>query len=322
MTEIINRASDGRALYHAAWEVAGRVFYDAERLKDWAAWEHKFDHLIDSEETARRYVGEMLASLNDSYTRLLDEVEVVEREQERTSQESNVLVKRVRGNIGYIRIFSFTQRNIFEQLQEAAASIADCAGYIVDLRDNGGGNMDATANCCELFVEEGGVCSIEYRLADGRLKRRDVGFNSEAFLVIQNITGEAEEVEAFMRRPCITAGKPVAVLINGGTASAAEVFAAAIIENGREAGLVVAIGEESHGKGIAQIEQRVLDKLSFKISNMRFFSPSGIWFGDARQTICNAIKPDIEVRDADGDGFHPVLEAAMNWLGARLAPAA
>jgi long-chain acyl-CoA synthetase len=65
-----------------------------------------------------------------------------------------------------------------------------------------------------------------------------------------------------------------------------------------------------------------MDKLSFKISNMRFFSPSEIWFGDARQTICNAIKPDIEVRDADGDGFHPVLEAAMNWLGARLAPAA
>lgn len=318
-TNITSASLKGRELYHTAWAVVGQRFYDVERLRDWASWEHKFDELIDGEEAARRYIGEMLASLHDSYTRLLEPVEVVEREEARTdTEESNVLVKRVMGNIGYVRIFSFSQRNIVEQVADAMATIADCDGFIVDLRDNGGGLLNQMANCCELFVATGGVVSIEYRLKDGRLKRRDIGFNSEAFIVVQNITGEAEEVDLYQRRTCVTTGKPVAVLINGGTASAAESLAAAILENGRESGLAVAIGEETHGKGIGQDEVEISETLSIKVSDMRFFSPSGIWFGDARQTTCNAIRPDIKVQDIEEPGVHPVLEVARDWLRARV----
>lgn len=319
MTTHESASAAGRALYHEVWRIVGERFFDVERLKDWASWEHRFDALIDSEETAKRYIDQMVAVLNDRYSKVLKPVEVVAREEERESTDSVVFSKRFPNNIGYIRILTFSLENIVEQVAAAVAEIADCDAFIVDLRDNSGGLIDNTANCCEFFVTAGAVCTIEWRMPDGRVKKRTCGFVEEAFLNITNVEGEEEVVDGYKRHASVTKGKPVVVLINGGTASSAELMAAAIVESDKESGLAIAIGTQTYGKGIAQGEIDVLGKLRLKLSYARFLSPADVWLGDAGQTVANGVKPDIEVSD-DVDTNAP-LAAAYEHLKSKLASA-
>src|SRR5262245_1881346 len=69
-----------RELYHKAWLDVGKLFFYEDRLKDWSAWEHRFDDDIVDRHTARHYTIEMLSSLGDDYTRLLPDHEAQERE--------------------------------------------------------------------------------------------------------------------------------------------------------------------------------------------------------------------------------------------------
>lgn len=336
MSATTSAPAAGRALYHAAWEMVGRKFFDVSRLTNWADWEHKFDSEIDSEETALRFISQMVASLGDSYTHVVgaalsnavpasvataDATETTTASAVPASQ-SDVLTRKLKGNVGYIRIFSFEQPDIVEQVTEGAAAIADCDAFIIDLRDNNGGEVNGACNCSEFFIEQGPIGSIARRLPDGRMWHRDVGLVDEAIVFITKVTGEEDRVEGFLRRKPITAGKPVVVLINEGTASSAEMVAAAIVESDKESGLVTCMGEPSFGKGIAQGKVSVMDKVVIQVTMAHFMSPSDVWFGDAQQTVRNPVMPDIHVSSKTEAGPNAQLEAAFKHLQSRLAPAA
>lgn len=328
MTATKSASESGRALYQAAWEMIGRKFFDTDRLSNWAEWERKFDEQIVSEESALDCISQMLASLGDTYTRLVetaDATPVQEKESSFSSNESaepiavkgDVLARKLPNNIGYIRIFSFESPDIIEQVTDGTAAIADCDALIVDLRDNGGGAVDAACSCCEFFVIRGPVGSITRRLSDGRIWHRDVALFDEGTLFVTKVTGEEERMEGFMRRQPITAGKPVVVLINEGTASSAEMMAAAIVESDRSSGLVTCIGEPSFGKGIAQAQVLVMDKIIIQVTMARFMSPTDVWFGDAQQSIRNPVVPQLFVSGNTDAGPNAQLDAAFKWLMAR-----
>lgn len=65
----------GVALYHSVWENTKQTFVFTDRLKDWSAWEHKYDDKIKSKADGIKYAKEMVDSLKDPYTRVLDEKE-------------------------------------------------------------------------------------------------------------------------------------------------------------------------------------------------------------------------------------------------------
>ena len=71
-------------LYHCTWETASKLAYTIKNLKDWKAWEHKFDKQIKSDEDAIKFANEMLAALGDQYAILLSPAQV-KAEQERAS---------------------------------------------------------------------------------------------------------------------------------------------------------------------------------------------------------------------------------------------
>lgn len=328
MTATQNAPLEGRALYHAAWEMVGRKFFDIERLGNWEEWEHKFDERIVSETTARDCISIMLASLGDTYTRLVevDDTRPVQEDvssgssnesEEPTAVKRDVLSRKLPNNIGYIRIFSFESPDVIDQVTEGAAAIAECDAFIVDLRDNGGGAVDAACSCCEFFVTKGPVGSITRRLSDGRMWHRDVALFDEGTMFVTRVTGEEERVEGFMRRQPVTAGKPVVVLINEGTASSAEMVAAAIVESDRNSGLVICIGEPSFGKGIAQAQVMVTDKVIIQVTMARFMSPTDVWFGDAQQSVRNPVAPQLFVSGNTDAGPNAQLDAAFKWLMAR-----
>lgn len=316
-TQMESASLAGRQLYHAIWQNVANLFYDADRLaeKDWASKEHAYDERIVDDQSALAFAAEALKTLGDKYTRLVPCEEYVEHAKERDDPEDNSVFSMVMPeNIGYIRIMSFSQANVVEQTARAAEDIKSCDAFIVDVRNNGGGLIDDTANCLEMFVSSGTITAIERRTKSG-IKRRVIGFREDAYIILETEDGVDKEPDLYMRRAPILAGKPTVLLFNDHTASSAELFASAILENGKESGLCVAIGKKTAGKGIAQSTLDVLDgRANVKITFARFFSATLEWLGDHGQKVANGVTPD-RIFDDRGEEKASISEAFQHLKG-------
>ncbi len=163
--------------------------------------------------------------------------------------------------IGYIRISDFgvktakDLRNALEKLEKKKVM-----GYVVDVRNNPGGYLTAAIEVSDAFLDSGEIVSTRGKRAD--------------------------DIERTHATPGDLAnGKPVVVLINHGSASASEIVAGAIQDNGR--GLVM--GSQSFGKGSVQQQKPLGDGTAIHITIARYYTPSG------RSIQNEGITPDIEV---------------------------
>jgi carboxyl-terminal processing protease len=170
------------------------------------------------------------------------------------------------GDIGYIRISSFNEQTT-DGLKKAIADIAKeipqdkLAGYVVDLRNNPGGLLDQAVSVSSAFMARGEVVSTRGRTP--------------------------EETQRFTARGGdLTKGKPLVVLINGGSASASEIVAGALHDHKR----ATLIGTRSFGKGSVQtIIPLGTGNGALALTTARYFTPSG----HSIQAL--GVKPDIEV---------------------------
>jgi carboxyl-terminal processing protease len=170
------------------------------------------------------------------------------------------------GDIGYIRITTFNEQTT-DGLKKAIADIsrqippAKLAGYVIDLRNNPGGLLDQAVSVSSAFMARGEVVSTRGR--------------------------SAEETQRFTARAGdLTRGKPLVVLINGGSASASEIVAGALHDHKR----ATLIGTRSFGKGSVQtIIPLGPGKGSLALTTARYFTPSG------RSIQAKGITPDLEV---------------------------
>ena len=149
------------------------------------------------------------------------------------------------GKIGYIRISRFDS-DVTLDLDQALLGFALEAldGMILDLRNNPGGLLPSAISVSSRFVDEGVVALIKGRIA-GDQKYWSTGN------LVPNL--------------------PLVVLINGGTASAAEIVAGAI----RDHGMGILIGERSFGKGVIQRMMEFPDGSALRITSGEFFTPLG-----------------------------------------------
>jgi carboxyl-terminal processing protease len=170
------------------------------------------------------------------------------------------------GDIGYIRITRFNEQTT-DGLKKALANItreipADkLAGYVIDLRNNPGGLLDQAVSVSSAFMNRGEVVSTRGRTA--------------------------EETQRFSARGGdITKGKPLVVLINGGSASASEIVAGALRDHKR----ATLIGTRTFGKGSVQtIIPLGQGNGALALTTARYFTPSG------RSIQAQGIAPDVEV---------------------------
>ena len=182
-----------------------------------------------------------------------------------------IRVKSVRSHaegddVGYIRITQFNEQTT-DGLKQAINDLngqlgADkIKGYIVDLRNNPGGLLDQAISVSDTFLDKGEIVSTRGR--------------------------NPEETQRFNARPGdMTHGKPVIVLINGGSASASEIVAGALQDHKR----ATLIGTRSFGKGSVQtIIPLGAGNGALRLTTARYYTPSG------RSIQAQGIKPDIEV---------------------------
>lgn len=148
------------------------------------------------------------------------------------------------GNIGYVMVFDFLGDAVegFAQALESFKA-AGVTGMIIDLRNNGGGLLDASVAMADMILPEGTVVSM-----------RDKYGNEEVF----KIDGEYYDV-------------PMAVLVNEYSASASEILAGAI----RDTGEGTLVGMTTFGKGVVQSVVDFPDGSGLKVTTARYFTPSG-----------------------------------------------
>ena len=164
------------------------------------------------------------------------------------------------GKLGYIKINQFNQKTN-EDVEAAIKQLMTkkAQGFIMDLRNNPGGLLDACVKVTSQFVDTGLVVSM---------KGRFPGANEELYA----IPGRANKL-------------PLVVLINEGSASASEIFSGAIKDHKR--GTI--IGKKSFGKGSVQTLFNLPDKSGIYITIARYFTPSGYMMDK------KGLNPDIVV---------------------------
>jgi carboxyl-terminal processing protease len=177
-------------------------------------------------------------------------------------------------DVGYVRIESFTERTgdevvaALEQLLEAGVS-----SLILDLRGNAGGLLDPAVATASQFLRDGVVLIEQGR--DGVEKSFPV-----------QPGGLATDL-------------PLAVLVDGGTASAAEIVAGALQDTGR----APLIGESTFGKGAVQLIYELSDGSSLHVT-------SAVWLTPGRHQIeGQGLAPDVEVAPGDGPEDEPLARA-------------
>ncbi|MBU6457049.1 MAG: S41 family peptidase [Bradyrhizobium sp.] len=178
------------------------------------------------------------------------------------------------GDIGYIRISSFNEQTT-EGLHNAIGDIVKqipqdkLAGYVLDLRNNPGGLLDQAVSVVSTFLARGEVVSTRGRTPEET----------------QRYTAKGGDM---------TKGKPLVVLINGGSASASEIVAGALHDHKR----ATLIGTRSFGKGSVQtIIPLGASNGALALTTARYFTPSG------HSIQAQGISPDIEILQDVPDEF-------------------
>ncbi|MBQ7633650.1 MAG: S41 family peptidase [Alphaproteobacteria bacterium] len=170
-------------------------------------------------------------------------------------------------DILYIRISSFSEdidEDISKAIKNAQKELKNkLSGIVIDVRNNPGGLLDQAVKVSDLFLEQGEIVSTRSR-------------NEEDTIKYSATSGD------------IARGLPIVVMINEGSASAAEILSGALQDHHR----AVILGEKSFGKGSVQTVIPLRNNAAMRITTARYYTPSG------RSIQAKGIEPDVNVKQA------------------------
>lgn len=181
------------------------------------------------------------------------------------------------GDLGYIKIASF-ESSTYEDFRAALDSMEKkkVKGFIIDLRDNGGGLVETAVDTADDLLGKGNITYLQDR------------------------AGKKEYIDSDSRKTDL----PYVILVNGNTASASEIVTAAVQDN--EGGKIV--GTKTFGKGIVQSTDTLEDGSALEITVLQYFSPDG------HAIHKKGIKPDYVVKDDPKTDVDEQLEKAKGLL--------
>jgi carboxyl-terminal processing protease len=221
----------------------------------------------------------------------------------RLIQSQSVREPIMKDGIVHIGVKTFAQEDTSDELKAAIEKFPDAKGYVIDLRHNTGGLVQEALKSLSLFMSEGKLMTERQRLdqRESGLGEGEIAYSNKDFTLTKN---RIEVSKTFGNVPGYTGmggnikrhkdlvDKPVVILTDEMTASASEIFAAAMKDH-NEATL---IGTKTFGKGIGQdVYQGLPEGSGVAVTTMRIFSPNKNWVGDGANERYG-IKPDVEVK--------------------------
>lgn len=190
--------------------------------------------------------------------------------------------------LGYVRISQFndTTAGDLAKVVNGLRRSSSLTGLVIDLRNNPGGLLNAAVDVADAFLAEGVIVATDGRLADSERTYE---------------AGPGDLID----------GRPLAVLINSGSASASEIVAAALQDHDR----ATVLGTRSYGKGSVQSVMYIRSQRAIKLTTARYLTPSG------HSLQSNGVVPDVAVPKLDGesgpDYDERLIAAAIAALGDR-----
>ena len=187
---------------------------------------------------------------------------------------SSVRTRLLEPGMGYLRISTFSTltgkalNDEFNKLNKLADG--KLRGLVLDLRNNPGGVLNAAVSVSDAFLDKGGIVSIKGRVPDS---------NREYNATPGDLMG----------------GKPIVVLVNGGSASASEIVAGALQDHKR----ALLVGTKTFGKGSVQTILPLQNDSAIKLTTARYYTPSG------RSIQAHGIDPDITIRPVKVSKLEP-----------------
>jgi carboxyl-terminal processing protease len=165
-------------------------------------------------------------------------------------------------NVGYIRLVQFSQPAI-EEMRAAVRALEqkDIKGYVLDLRSNPGGLLNASIDIARMFIDKGGIVST--------------------------VTRKGEPDKQMADNSALTQ-KPMVVLVDGGSASASEILSGALQDNGRSK----IIGTKTFGKGLVQAVLPIRsdnEQSAMAVTIAHYLTPNG------RDINKHGIDPDVKI---------------------------
>jgi carboxyl-terminal processing protease len=182
---------------------------------------------------------------------------------------------------GYLRVSQF-QINTGRKLREAVTKLKEgnggnLKGLVLDLRNNPGGVLTAAVSVSDAFISQGLIVYTE-----GRAPEAEQKFSATSGDVLT--------------------GVPMVVLVNAGSASASEIVAGALQDNGR----AIIMGEKTFGKGSVQTILPIREDAALKLTTARYYTPKG------RSIQAEGIEPDVTLErlqlTAVDQSFEPIGE--------------
>lgn len=179
-------------------------------------------------------------------------------------------------NIGYIQITAFDEVTV-EQFDNAVSDLQsqNIRGLIVDVRGNPGGNVDSVCSILDRLLPEG---LLVYTIDKNGSKEEEYADNEEVLDI------------------------PMAVLVNGDSASASEIFAAAL----QDYDWAEIVGEQTYGKGIVQYIIPLSDGSAVKLTSAKYYTPNG----ECIHGI--GVTPDVKMAADENSASDTQLEAAVS----------
>ncbi len=183
-------------------------------------------------------------------------IEVTKAKIETPSVEAKI----IDDHIAYVRISRFDLTTYDDMLAALnQIKVTETNGMIIDLRNNGGGVVDIAAEIADSFLEEGNIVTLKCK------NQPDTSYDA--------------------KKGMLNVKTPVVVLVNDASASASEILAAALQENGK----AILVGEKTYGKGVVNQKYTLTDKTSVVLTVGEYFTPSG------KNIHGIGIEPDIPV---------------------------
>lgn len=181
-------------------------------------------------------------------------------------------------NVGYLQLVEFDDVSL-EQMEAALADLESqgMEGLILDLRDNPGGLLTSVVDIADLFLDEANIFYMEDKAGN-------------------RVDYDAQDGTSYQG--------PIVILVNGNTASAAEVLSGTLQDHG----VAQLVGTTTFGKGIVQTFYELSDGSGVKLTTAHYFTPNGT---DIHGT---GIEPDVTVEMETGADPDVQLEAAQELL--------